>query len=117
MAAQSTFPAFRIHEGGARLERLSLDRERLGPVNLIAEQELTEIEAEREKSLAERDELAEAIARLRGSIGSLNREGRTRLLAARTAPLVVLAPLSCVAADLRDVVLHPKSDAISICIG
>jgi acrylyl-CoA reductase (NADPH) len=25
MAAQSTFPAFRIHEGGARLERLSLD--------------------------------------------------------------------------------------------
>ncbi len=66
----------------SRLERLTLDRERLGPVNLIAEQELVEIEAEREKSLAERDELAEAISRLRGSIGSLNREGRTRLLAA-----------------------------------
>lgn len=65
-----------------RLERLTMDRERIGPVNLLAEEELAEIEGEREKSLAERDELAEAIARLRGSIGSLNREGRTRLLAA-----------------------------------
>ena len=65
-----------------RLERLTLDRERIGPVNLLAEEELGEIESEREKSAAERDELAEAITRLRGSIGSLNREGRTRLLAA-----------------------------------
>jgi chromosome segregation protein len=65
-----------------RLERLTMDRERIGPVNLLAEEELTEIEGEREKSAAERDELAEAITRLRGSIGSLNREGRTRLLAA-----------------------------------
>ncbi|MEK6637069.1 MAG: chromosome segregation protein SMC [Pseudomonadota bacterium] len=65
-----------------RLERLTLDRERIGPVNLLAEEELAEIESEREKSAAERDELAEAITRLRGSIGSLNREGRTRLLAA-----------------------------------
>ena len=66
----------------ARLERLTLDRERIGPVNLIAEQELAEIEGEREKSITERDELAEAISRLRGSIHSLNREGRARLLAA-----------------------------------
>ncbi len=65
-----------------RLERLTMDRERIGPVNLLAEEELAEIEGEREKSMAERDELSEAIARLRGSIGSLNREGRTRLLAA-----------------------------------
>lgn len=65
-----------------RLERLTMDRERIGPVNLLAEDELGEIESEREKSAAERDELAEAITRLRGSIGSLNREGRTRLLAA-----------------------------------
>jgi chromosome segregation protein len=66
----------------ARHDRLALDRERLGPVNLVAEQELAEIEETRVTSLAERDELAEAISRLRGSIGSLNREGRTRLLAA-----------------------------------
>jgi chromosome segregation protein len=61
-------------------ERLMADRERIGPVNLIAEQELTELEAEREKSMVERDELTEAVNRLRGSIGSLNREGRARLL-------------------------------------
>ncbi len=66
----------------ARHERLAADRERLGPVNLVAESELAEIEDARATSLAERDELAEAISRLRGSIGSLNREGRTRLLSA-----------------------------------
>jgi chromosome segregation protein len=69
-------------EESSRHERLSADRERLGPVNLVAEQELSELDEERIKSAAERDELAEAVSRLRGSIGSLNREGRTRLLAA-----------------------------------
>ncbi|MEY2926397.1 MAG: hypothetical protein RL367_874, partial [Pseudomonadota bacterium] len=69
-------------EESGRHDRLMADRERLGPVNLVAEQELAEIEAEREKSQAEREELAEAVSRLRGSIGSLNREGRARLLAA-----------------------------------
>jgi chromosome segregation protein len=66
----------------ARLERLTADRERLGPVNLVAESELAEIEKEHGASIAERDELYQAINRLRGSIGNLNREGRARLLAA-----------------------------------
>jgi len=66
----------------AVLERLSADRERLGPVNLIADVELAELEAAHATSSAEREELGEAINRLRGSIGSLNREGRQRLLAA-----------------------------------
>ncbi|MBA2932821.1 chromosome segregation protein SMC [Sphingomonas sp. CGMCC 1.13654] len=66
----------------ARFDRLNLDRERIGPVNLIAEQELAELDAERTTQAAQRDELAEAVSRLRGSIGSLNREGRARLLAA-----------------------------------
>ena len=65
-----------------RHERLIADRERLGPVNLVAESELAEIEGIRASSLSERNELAEAISRLRGSISSLNREGRIRLLAA-----------------------------------
>ncbi len=69
-------------EESARHDRLNIDRERLGPVNLIAEQELRELEGDLERSLAERDELTEAVNRLRGSIGSLNREGRARLLAA-----------------------------------
>ena len=66
----------------ARLERLQLDRERIGPVNLIAADELTELEEQVAKGQAESEELSLAINRLRGSIGSLNREGRTRLLAA-----------------------------------
>jgi len=64
----------------ATLERLTADRERLGPVNLVAEQEVAELDAARLQGAAERDELQEAIHRLRGSIGSLNREGRVRLL-------------------------------------
>jgi chromosome segregation protein len=66
----------------ARLDRLTADRERIGPVNLVAEKELVELEEGRAASQAEREELGLAIHRLRGSIGSLNREGRARLLAA-----------------------------------
>ena len=66
----------------ATLERLTAERERLGPVNLVAEQELAELDHSRLQGAAERDELQEAINRLRGSIGSLNREGRLRLLEA-----------------------------------
>jgi chromosome segregation protein len=69
-------------EESAALERATADRERIGPVNLVAEQELAEVEQGRLQGAAERDELQEAINRLRGSIGSLNREGRLRLLAA-----------------------------------
>ncbi|WP_448502171.1 chromosome segregation protein SMC [Sphingomonas sp.] len=63
-------------------ERLLAERERIGPVNLIAEAELAELDAARATNARERDELAEAVHRLRGSIGTLNREGRQRLLAA-----------------------------------
>ncbi|PZU58049.1 MAG: chromosome segregation protein SMC [Sphingobium sp.] len=66
----------------AEFERLTAERERIGPVNLVAAQELAELEAEQEKSRTESEELTQAIHRLRGSIGSLNREGRQRLLAA-----------------------------------
>jgi chromosome segregation protein len=64
----------------ALLERLTLERERIGPVNLVAEQELAELEDARVKGAEEAEELTQAIHRLRGSIGSLNREGRVRLL-------------------------------------
>jgi chromosome segregation protein len=62
------------------LERLTAERERIGPVNLVAEQELAELDAQRTKGAEEADELTQAIHRLRGSIGNLNREGRVRLL-------------------------------------
>ncbi|WP_395664309.1 chromosome segregation protein SMC [Methylocella sp.] len=65
-----------------RLEALKQDRERLGAVNLRAEEELTEAEAERARLAAEHEDLTEAIRRLRQAIASLNKEGRERLLAA-----------------------------------
>jgi len=66
----------------ASLERLTLERERIGPVNLVAEQELAELDEARSKGAEEAEELTQAINRLRGSIGNLNREGRVRLLEA-----------------------------------
>ena len=69
-------------EESAAHEKLTADRERIGPVNLVAEQELAELEAGASGNAEARAELGEAVARLRGSIGTLNREGRQRLLAA-----------------------------------
>ena len=66
----------------ARLASLKADRERLGGINLRAEEELAETEGKRSQLAAERDDLVEAIRRLRGAIGNLNREGRERLVAA-----------------------------------
>ena len=66
----------------AEHDRLYEARERLGAVNLIAADELAALETEMAMIRAEHEELVEAIARLRGSIGALNREGRQRLLAA-----------------------------------
>jgi chromosome segregation protein len=65
-----------------RLDNLKQERERLGPVNLRADIELAEAEASRDKMIAEREDLTEAIKRLRQAIQNLNQEGRERLLAA-----------------------------------
>lgn len=72
----------RAADEAAAHERLQAERERIGPVNLVAAQELAEAEERQATSLAEQAELAEAVNRLRGSIGNLNREGRERLRAA-----------------------------------
>ena len=64
-----------------RLERLLREREEMGPVNLRAEVEADEVEKQISTLDAEREELTTAIAKLRGSIGHLNREGRERLSA------------------------------------
>jgi chromosome segregation protein len=66
----------------AEHDKLAADRERLGPVNLVAAEELATAEQRHSASLAEQAELSEAVHRLRGSIGNLNREGRERLRAA-----------------------------------
>jgi chromosome segregation protein len=65
----------------AKIERIKQERERLGSVNLLAEQELQEVEAQHGKLAGERDDLIEAIKRLRQGIHSLNAEARERLIA------------------------------------
>jgi chromosome segregation protein len=62
------------------LEKLRRDRERLGAVNLRAEEELREVEAQHLTLTTERDDLVEAIKKLRTGIQSLNKEARERLL-------------------------------------
>ncbi|WP_299480293.1 chromosome segregation protein SMC [uncultured Roseibium sp.] len=64
-----------------KLERLKAERERLGGVNLRAEEELKEIDEQKTTLTSERDDLIEAIRRLRTGISNLNREARERLLA------------------------------------
>ena len=62
-----------------RWERLIREREEMGAVNLRAEIEVSESEEAIATIDRERDEITSAIAKLRGSIGHLNREGRERL--------------------------------------
>ncbi|QQR69910.1 MAG: chromosome segregation protein SMC [Alphaproteobacteria bacterium] len=65
-----------------RLARLLRERDTMGPVNLCAEEEAAKAKAEIERLTAERLDLTEAMSRLRGGIGNLNREARERLRAA-----------------------------------
>jgi chromosome segregation protein len=65
----------------ARMNRLVRERDEIGPVNLRADFEASAIEEEIGTIIRERDALATAIAKLRSSIGHLNREGRERLSA------------------------------------
>jgi chromosome segregation protein len=66
----------------ARLLKLKGDRERLGGVNLRAEEEEAELAGQLEEMEREKADVEEAIVRLRQGISNLNREGRKRLLEA-----------------------------------
>jgi chromosome segregation protein len=68
-------------EVAAKLESLERERERLGAVNLRADEELTEVEKQHLGLTSERDDLVEAIKRLRQGIQSLDKEARERLTA------------------------------------
>jgi len=65
-----------------KLERLQRERANMGPVNLRADVEAEEQQEKIASLETEREDLLAAIAKLRGGIGTLNREGRQRLLAA-----------------------------------
>jgi chromosome segregation protein len=75
-----TDPLPDLAEIESTLERLRRERERLGAVNLRAEEELRGVESQHASLTTERDDLVEAIKKLRLGIQSLNREARERLL-------------------------------------
>ena len=61
------------------LQRLKADRERLGGVNLQADEELNALLEQMSTMETEKSDVEQAIAKLRGAIGQLNREGKKRL--------------------------------------
>ncbi|MET0640452.1 MAG: chromosome segregation protein SMC, partial [Hyphomicrobium sp.] len=61
------------------LAKLKADRERLGGVNLQADDDLADVSKQLESLTAERDDLEQGIAKLRQAIQQLNREGKSRL--------------------------------------
>ena len=65
-----------------KIERLTRERDNMGPVNLRAEAESEELQTRIDGMEREREDLIAAISRLRQGISSLNREGRERLLVA-----------------------------------
>lgn len=70
------------HDIERKLERLQKERERMGGVNLRADEEAAEQEERLSAMNGERQDLMAAIARLREGIDELNKEGRERLLKA-----------------------------------
>jgi chromosome segregation protein len=72
-------PASALDEELIRLRRA---RDALGAVNLRAEEDARAVQVEHDTLVQEKADLEAAIAKLRGGIAALNREGRERLLVA-----------------------------------
>jgi chromosome segregation protein len=68
-----------IQDLEARFERLTRERDSIGPVNLTAEREMAELGREHDTIITESADLVAAIAKLRQGIQQLNREGAERL--------------------------------------
>jgi len=62
-----------------KLSNLKTDRERLGGVNLAADEELQQLSIQAAGLETEKADIESAIAKLRGAIGQLNREAHKRL--------------------------------------
>ncbi len=62
------------------LDKKKQEREKLGSVNLRADEETSKFEIEIKKMEQDRSDLVSAIAKLKDSIGELNQKGRQRLI-------------------------------------
>jgi chromosome segregation protein len=80
LAAVSEFTTIPpLTEVEKQLARLKADRERLGGVNLQADEDLAEVSKQLEGLAAEKNDLEQGIQKLRSAIQQLNKEGKTRL--------------------------------------
>ena len=80
ISPDETLPELEASE--TKLERLLRERDNMGPVNLRAEMEASELNERITTTQGEREDLVAAISKLRQGIAGLNREGRERLLTA-----------------------------------
>jgi chromosome segregation protein len=71
-----------LDDADRELAKLKADRERLGGVNLQADEDLTRIAGEHEGMFKDKADVEAAVAKLRGAIAEINREGESRLQAA-----------------------------------
>jgi len=74
-----------LADADRELARLKADRERLGGVNLQADEDLARIAGEHEGMFKDKADVEAAIAKLRGAIAEINKEGESRLQAAFNA--------------------------------
>lgn len=79
---ESEISAGNLEKFKSQKEKLVIEREGLGAVNLRAEEEALEIERETGKLLNERNDLVQAIEELRQAIQKINKEARARLIVA-----------------------------------
>ena len=77
VAAATALPP--LVEIDRQLQRLKSDRERLGGVNLQADDELTVLLEQISSMETEKADVEQAVAKLRSAIGQLNKEGKKRL--------------------------------------
>ena len=71
-----------IEESNLALEKFIIQRERIGPVNLVAEEDSEKLRIKLEEIDKEKEDLINAINKLRSSIRAINKEARARLLEA-----------------------------------
>lgn len=96
-------PRRRSRHAEKQLERMNGERDLIGPVNLRAEEELAELEGESGRLDGEREDLLQAIAKLRQGVGQLDKEARARLLAASMRSTAISSSCSgvCSGAAMR----------------
>lgn len=71
-----------IQEIEKRFDRLKAERDAAGPVNLRADEELAEAQERIDTLSREKDDVVQAVTKLRRAITTLNNEGRERLMKA-----------------------------------